>query len=144
MKSGRIHVRGNAGHGVGGAYRGSRHGMNRGVIIVDGNVGNEAGGAMRRGLIVIGKDAGDFAGAFMVAGSIVVLGKLGMRAGAGMVTDGAPTTGSRRERHDRRRADHDADEYRIRRHEAVRGDPRLSGIECIVHEGRPDIFLVTQ
>ena len=59
--------------------------MNRGLIVVDGSVGNEAGATMRRGLIAVGKDAGDFAGAFMIAGSIIVLGELGARAGAGML-----------------------------------------------------------
>jgi formylmethanofuran dehydrogenase subunit C len=59
--------------------------MNRGVVIVEGNAGNEAGALMRRGLIAILGDVGDFAGAFMIAGSIVVFGKPGMRAGAGML-----------------------------------------------------------
>jgi formylmethanofuran dehydrogenase subunit C len=59
--------------------------MNRGLIIVDGNAGNEVGALMRRGLIVVKGDAGDFAGAFMIAGSIVVSGRLGIRAGAGLL-----------------------------------------------------------
>jgi len=57
--------------------------MNRGLIAVEGNAGNEVGAAMRRGLIVVKQNAGDFAGAFMVAGTIIVCGKLGLRAGAG-------------------------------------------------------------
>jgi formylmethanofuran dehydrogenase subunit C len=85
MKGGFIHIRGNAGHGLGGAYRGSRHGMNRGLIMAEGNAGNETGALMRRGVIVVKGNAGDFAGAFMTAGSVVVFGELGIRAGAGML-----------------------------------------------------------
>jgi len=33
----------------------------QGVIIVEGNAGNEVGAVMRRGLIVVMGDAGDFA-----------------------------------------------------------------------------------
>jgi formylmethanofuran dehydrogenase subunit C len=84
MRGGQIHVKGNAGHGLGGAYRGSPRGMNRGLIIVEGNAGNEVGNTMRRGVIVVGGDTGDFTGAFMIAGSILVFGRLGERAGAGM------------------------------------------------------------
>jgi len=84
MRGGQIHVKGNAGHGLGGAYRGSPRGMNRGLIVVEGDAGNEVGSAMRRGVIVVGGDTGDFTGAFMIAGSILVFGRLGERAGAGM------------------------------------------------------------
>jgi len=84
MAGGKIHIHGNAGHCLGGTYRGSRHGMNRGLILVDGSAGNEVGAGMRRGLIAVQKDVGDFAGAFMIAGSIVVFGKMGIRAGAGL------------------------------------------------------------
>ena len=58
--------------------------MNRGLIIVDGDAGNEVGAVMRRGLIVVMGSVGDFAGAFMIAGSIVIFGRPGIRAGAGM------------------------------------------------------------
>jgi len=84
MRGGQIYIHGNAGHGVGGAYRGSPKGMIRGLIVVDGNVGNEAGSALRRGMIIIGGDTGEFTGSFMIAGSILVFGRLGQRAGAGM------------------------------------------------------------
>ena len=84
LRGGQIHIHGNAGHLLGGAYRGGRRGMTRGLIIVDGNAGNEVGSVLRRGVIVVGGDTGDFTGAFMIAGSIVVLGRLGDRAGAGM------------------------------------------------------------
>jgi formylmethanofuran dehydrogenase subunit C len=84
MRGGFIHVRGNAGHGLGGAYRGSPRGMNRGIILVDGNAGNEVGAIMRRGLIAVQGDVGDFAGAFMIAGTVIVFGHLGGRPGAGI------------------------------------------------------------
>ena len=58
--------------------------MNRGLILVDGNAGNEVGSVMRRGLIVVGGDTGDFTGVFATAGSIIVFGRLGARSGAGM------------------------------------------------------------
>jgi formylmethanofuran dehydrogenase subunit C len=84
MTGGKIRIKGNAGHGLGSAYRGSRHGMNRGLIIVDGNAGNEVGAIMRRGLIAVLGDVGEFPGAFMIAGSIIVFGRIRGRAGAGM------------------------------------------------------------
>ena len=59
--------------------------MSGGLIIVEGNAGNETGAVMRRGLIVVRGNVGDFAGAFMIAGSIVVFGRLGIRAGAGLL-----------------------------------------------------------
>ena len=58
--------------------------MNRGLIIVEGNAGNEVGATMRRGLIVVLGDVGDFCGAFTIAGSIIVFGRLGARPGAGI------------------------------------------------------------
>jgi formylmethanofuran dehydrogenase subunit C len=84
MAGGKITIHGNAGHALGGAYRGSRRGMTRGVILVDGNVGNEAGALMRRGLIAVGGSTGDFAGGFMIAGTLVAFGRLGARPGAGL------------------------------------------------------------
>lgn len=84
MHGGFIHVHGDTGHCLGGAYRGSPRGMNRGVIIVDGDARNEVGAFMRRGLIVVGGEVGDFAGAFMLAGTLIVFGKFGVRAGAGI------------------------------------------------------------
>ena len=58
--------------------------MNRGLIFVEGNAGNETGALMRRGLIVVQGNVADFAGAFMLAGTILVVGSLGARAGAAM------------------------------------------------------------
>jgi formylmethanofuran dehydrogenase subunit C len=84
MAGGLIRIHGNAGHGLGAAYRGSRHGMNRGRIIVDGNAGSEAGSLMRRGLIAICGDAGEYAGTGMIAGTLLVFGRLGARPGAGV------------------------------------------------------------
>jgi formylmethanofuran dehydrogenase subunit C len=84
MRGGRIHVRGDAGHLVGAAYRGSRSGMRGGVILVEGKAGNEVGSAMRRGLIAIGGDVGDFPAASLIAGSVFLFGKPGLRPAAGM------------------------------------------------------------
>lgn len=84
MAGGKIHVHGNAGHALGAAYRGGPRGMSKGVILVDGNVGNEAGAMVRRGLIAVGGSTGDFPGAFMIAGTLIAFGQLGGRPGAGM------------------------------------------------------------
>ncbi len=84
MKGGIIRVSGNAGHMLGGAYPGENQGMNRGMIIVDGDCGSDAGAYMRRGLIVVKGSTGDFTGVRMVAGTIMVFGRLGKRAGANM------------------------------------------------------------
>ncbi|MBS3905638.1 MAG: formylmethanofuran dehydrogenase subunit C [Syntrophaceae bacterium] len=84
MEGGRLWIKGNAGHLLGAAYPGERRGVNRGVIIVEGNVGSETGAFMRRGLIVVMGDTGEFVGARMIAGSVFVFGHLGKRAGAGM------------------------------------------------------------
>ena len=81
---GRIIIKGNAGHLVGSASRGSPAGLQGGEIVVFGNAGNEVGGGMRRGLIAIGGNTGDFTGVNMLAGTVVVLGQLGARTGAGM------------------------------------------------------------
>ena len=84
MSGGRLVIHGRAGHHLGGAYAGSRQGMQGGEIIVHGGAGDEAGSAMRRGLIAIGGDCGDFAGAGMLAGTLIGLGRLGARPGAEM------------------------------------------------------------
>ena len=84
MRKGLIRVQGNAGHLTGAAYRGSSKGMTGGMILVDGNSGNEIGLTMRRGLIAIGGTAGDMIGFNMIAGTVLVLGECGIRPGAGM------------------------------------------------------------
>ena len=83
MRGGRIWIKGNAGHHVGSAYPGEKRGINRGVIIIEGNAGRELGARTRRGLFVVFGDVGEFAGANMIAGSIFVFGRIGKRAGAG-------------------------------------------------------------
>jgi len=83
MTGGMIRIRGNAGHFTGAAYPGEIRGVNRGTIIVHGDVGNETGARMRRGLIVVEGHTGECTGAGMIAGSVFVFGKLGARAGAG-------------------------------------------------------------
>lgn len=84
MQGGRIWIRGHAAHHVGAAYPGETLGVNRGVIVLEGNAGRELGVRARRVLIVVLGDVGEFAGANMIAGSIFVFGRLGERAGAGM------------------------------------------------------------
>jgi formylmethanofuran dehydrogenase subunit C len=84
MTGGLIRIKGDAGNRVGGIYRGTSLGMNRGTIIVEGNAGYEVGSFMRRGLIVILGNVGDFTGTHMIAGTILIFGTLGARAGAGM------------------------------------------------------------
>jgi formylmethanofuran dehydrogenase subunit C len=84
MRGGLIHVRGDAGHLAGAAYRGSRVGMRGGVLLIDGKAGNEVGAVMRRGLIAVGGGVGDFAGVSMIAGSLFAFGPCGVRHGAGM------------------------------------------------------------
>ena len=83
MKGGHIWIKGNAGHHVGAAYPGEKHGVNRGVIIIEGDAGRELGARARRVLIVALGKVGEFAGADMIAGSIFVFGCLGGRAGTG-------------------------------------------------------------
>jgi len=84
MQGGQIRIKGNAAHHVGAAYPGDTKGVNKGLILIEGNAGLELGALMRRGLIVVQGDAGDFSGAGMIAGTILVFGHLGQRAGAGM------------------------------------------------------------
>ena len=84
MQGGLIHIHGSAGHLVGAAYRGSPRGMTKGIILVDGDVGNELGHTMRRGMIAVGGSCGDMTGFNMIAGNIYVFGSAGIRPGAGM------------------------------------------------------------
>jgi formylmethanofuran dehydrogenase subunit C len=84
MRGGRITIRGEAGNHLGGAYPGSRQGMRDGLILVEGDIGNDAGLAMRRGLIAVSGGSGDDLGRAMIAGSIFAFGTLGARVGAGM------------------------------------------------------------
>jgi formylmethanofuran dehydrogenase subunit C len=58
--------------------------MRGGVILVDGNAGNEVGSGMRRGLIAVHGNVADFAGVSMIAGTLLLFGKCGIRTGAGM------------------------------------------------------------
>jgi formylmethanofuran dehydrogenase subunit C len=58
--------------------------MTGGTILIDGDVGDEIGSAMRRGVLAVGGSCGDVAGFNMIAGSILVFGRCGIRTGAGM------------------------------------------------------------
>jgi formylmethanofuran dehydrogenase subunit C len=84
MKSGALHVHGNAGRHVGGEMSGGR-------IKVDGNAGDFAGCEMHGGVIDIAGDAGHRIGAAypgskkgMTDGTILIGGNLGSEAGASM------------------------------------------------------------
>lgn len=77
-------VHGDAGHGAGGGYPGSRLGMRGGVVLIHGRVGEEAGVRMRRGLIAITGASGDWLGRGLIAGSILAFGPVGRHPGAGM------------------------------------------------------------
>jgi len=70
MRGGRIRIRGSAGSRLGSAVPGSQRGMRGGVILVDGDAGDEVGAVMRRGLIVVGGRCGEFAAAGAIAGSV--------------------------------------------------------------------------
>jgi len=69
MTGGSISISGNAGDCVGGHYPGSKFGMNRGSILISGNVGKGLGQAMR----ILGQ-CGEYVGASMRRGTIVVAG----------------------------------------------------------------------
>jgi formylmethanofuran dehydrogenase subunit C len=84
MSGGLIRIHGNAGGQVGAAYRGSRKGMRGGVILIGGDAGIEIAMLMRRGLICIQGRVGDFAGLQMLGGTLVLGGGAGLRTGAWM------------------------------------------------------------
>lgn len=54
------------------------------MILVDGDVGAQAGLAMRRGLIAVFGKSGDDLGRGLIAGSIFAFGPVGRLAGLGM------------------------------------------------------------
>ena len=84
MKSGRIHVPGNAGRHVGSE-------MSGGEITIDGHAGDWAGGEMQGGLLRVRGDAGHLVGAAyrgsprgMTGGTILVHGRAGNEVGLTM------------------------------------------------------------
>ncbi len=82
MSGGYIRVNENAGNRLGSGYRGSPEGMAGGVIVVDGNVGQECGAFLRRGMIVIRGAVAPFAGVHMNGGQIFAFGHVSKRLGA--------------------------------------------------------------
>jgi formylmethanofuran dehydrogenase subunit C len=84
MNGGLIWVKGSVGHFAGASYWGSKHGMNRGMILIEGNTGNEVGKKMRRGTIAIKGKTGDFLGVGMIGGTILAFSETGERPGAEM------------------------------------------------------------
>ena len=84
MKSGVVHVHGNAGRHVGST-------MDGGQIVIDGNAGDYAGGEMHGGMIHVTGNAGNYIGAAypgskkgMTDGTILIDGDVGSEAGASM------------------------------------------------------------
>jgi formylmethanofuran dehydrogenase subunit C len=84
MRGGRLVVQGSAGRRLGGAYAGTRAGMQGGEILVHGDAGEEAGAGLRRGLIAVAGRVGAAAGLSALAGTIVAFGAVGPHPGAGM------------------------------------------------------------
>jgi len=97
MTGGTIRVAGDAGDSVGGHFPGSKFGMNRGSIFINGSVGKGLGQAMRRGTIVVGGDADELAGWNMYGGTIIVFGNCERHVGAGMKRGTIVTTGKQPE-----------------------------------------------
>lgn len=75
VTGGAIHVTGNAGDFAAAGLEGSKYGINRGEILIEGNVGVAMGKRMRRGIIIVGGNAGELAAWNMLAGTIVVFGR---------------------------------------------------------------------
>lgn len=84
MTGGEIRVRSDVGDHAGAGYPGSPFGMNRGLLLVDGEAGRFAGAGMRRGLLAVRGRAGPRAGAYLLAGSLLLLGGTEGPPGAGM------------------------------------------------------------
>jgi formylmethanofuran dehydrogenase subunit C len=74
LSEGEVIVEGNLGREAG-------LGMTGGELIVRGSAGPQAGARMRRGLVVIAGSAGSHAGAGMIAGTVIVFGGIGAAAG---------------------------------------------------------------
>ena len=99
MKSGTVHVHGNAGRHVGGEMSGGR-------IVVDGNAGDYAGCEMHGGMIHVAGNAGNRIGAAypgskkgMTDGTILIGGDVGSEAGASMRRGTLVVRGFMRRRH---------------------------------------------
>ena len=84
MSGGVIEVSGDVGDFGASALPGKLQGVTGGTFIINGNVGNNFGNAMRRGLAIILGNAGKYLGSKMVAGTMVIVGKTGEHCGFGM------------------------------------------------------------
>ena len=84
MTGGQVVVFGDAGDHLGATQPGNKRGMNRGSILVSGNIGRGAGQNMRRGTIVCGGRTGKLAGWNMIAGTLVSFEGFGQHSAAGM------------------------------------------------------------
>jgi formylmethanofuran dehydrogenase subunit C len=84
LKNGDITINGNAGDFLGAALPGNKKGMQGGLVIVKGNIGDRVGDHMRRGAILIEGNAGAYLGSRMTAGTIAVSGEVGPYPGYAM------------------------------------------------------------
>ncbi|MFX1486774.1 MAG: formylmethanofuran dehydrogenase subunit C [Promethearchaeota archaeon] len=84
LHGGLLHIKGNAGDYVGAVYRGEWRGMKEGLIVVEGNVGNELALWMMGGRIIVKGGAGLFAAAHLRGGTVLIHGNIGRFLGAEM------------------------------------------------------------
>jgi len=84
MKGGLIEIFGNAGDYLASPYRGSSVGMNKGKIVVHGNVGSDVAVFLKGGVIKVHGNAGPFLGFRMRGGTVHIEKNIGNRVGACM------------------------------------------------------------
>ena len=84
MAGGNLHISKNIGDFGASALPGKMQGVTGGTFIVDGDVGDNFGTAMRRGLSIISGNSGKNFGSRMLAGTIVLAGSTGDNCGFGM------------------------------------------------------------
>ncbi|MFX0067617.1 MAG: formylmethanofuran dehydrogenase subunit C [Promethearchaeota archaeon] len=84
LYGGLLNIKGNAGDYVGAVYRGEWRGMKKGLIMVEGNVGNELALWMRGGKITVKGNAGSFACAHLSGGTVMIHGDINGFLGAEM------------------------------------------------------------
>lgn len=84
MKNAHIEIKHDVGDYLGATMPGNQYGMKSGSIHVHGNAADRVGECMRRGIIAIAGNTGDYCGCQMRAGTILVLGNSGNYTGYGM------------------------------------------------------------
>jgi formylmethanofuran dehydrogenase subunit C len=81
LAEGTVTVEGNVGDNAGGARPGAKKGMRGGALVILGNAGAEAGACIRRGLIAVQGNVGPRSARAAIAGTIFVGGDAGPDAG---------------------------------------------------------------